>query len=257
MKMSTLMMGSQVDGHYVGYAEACAVPTPQATRSWCPAPNKFVIDTVRRGIQREINLPILKEEYGLSRKDQQLFGVLTLDSGDAERNPVIGLRSSLDKSLAGAIAAGARMCVCDNLDFGGDGVTHFRKHTTNFMEDFERLVGRALRDALGHYARQCRTLDAMKTVPMRLDAGYEFIGRALGHDIIKPQQATIVFKDWREPRHEEFSDRNLHSLYQCFTEGLKKGPAGGTLDRYAKAREFFAPHIPAAPIAPVGWRYVE
>lgn len=241
----SLMMGNQKDGHYVGYAEACAVPTPQATQSWCPASHKFVIDTIRRGIQREINLPILKEEYGLSRKDQQLFGVITLDSGGAERNPAIGFRSSLDKSLAFALAtAMVQMVVCDNLDIYGDGTTVFRKHTANFKRDTPRIVRKTLNGALGHYAQQCRELDAMKTVPMRLDAGYEFIGRALGHDIIKPQQATIVLKDWREPRHEEFSDRNLHSLYQCFTEGLKKGSAGGTLDRYAKAREFFAPHIP-------------
>jgi len=236
------------DGHRVGLTELAAVPIPEKTRSYCPVPNIELVDFVRSRVTDFLGLEIESEAYGLSRKDQQMFGVMRVDTGRKDHGLSIGLRNSYDKSLLAGLATGAGIFVCDNLCFSGDSGTYFRKHTTNVWRDIRLNVDKALRDAGLHYERMTFDLDAMKTIPLSGDQGYELIGRALGHSILMPQQATVAMRDWDEPRHEEFAPRNLHSLYNCFTEGLKKGPAGTSLDRHSAAHDWFRPMLPAPPV---------
>lgn len=236
------------DGHRAGIEKVLAVEVPPKTRSYTPVANGDLIDFVRSRIVDYMGLEVDREEYGLSRRDQQMFGVIRVKTDSDEHGLSIGLRNSYDKSLSVGFASGASVFVCDNLCFSGDSSVIIRKHTLNVWSDIRVQVDRALQSSGHHYELMGRDLDNMKDVPVDLDAGFEFIGRALGHDVLMPQQATIALRDWRTPRHEEFSERNLYSLYNCFTEGLKKGPAGGRLDRQATAHDWFRPMLPSAPV---------
>jgi len=53
----------------------------------------------------------------------------------------------------------------------------------------------------------------------------------------------VAFADWRTPRHEEFSDRNVWGLYNAVTEGLKKGAPGRTIERHGAAHDFFVENL--------------
>jgi hypothetical protein len=79
----------------------------------------------------------------------------------------------------------------------------------------------------------------MREIPCNVRRGYALLGVALGEGVLTPTQASVAYQDWREPRHEEFSDRNLWSLYNCATEGLKKGQPGRLMDRHAKNHDYF------------------
>ena len=41
-----------------------------------------------------------------------------------------------------------------------------------------------------------------------------------------------------DPTHEEFQDRNAWSLYNAFTESLKRGCGGNRMEKQAKAHQF-------------------
>ena len=239
-----MLMIHTEDGHRGGYNEMAAVPVPEATKSYRPVANDEVVNLIKHKIEVLLGLPILEESYGLSCKDQQMFGLIRVDTGHKENALVIGVRNSYNKSLSLGLATGANVFVCDNLCFSGDSVTVMRKHTKNVWRDTNRMLNEAFQKSFAHYQLMNKQLDSMKEIPLKLDAGYELIGKALGYDILKPQQATVAMKDWRTPRHEEFSERNLFSMYNCFTEGLKKGPAGSTLDRHTVAHEWFQHMIP-------------
>jgi len=198
-------------------------------------------------IESYLGLEIESESYGLSREGMQLFGVIRCKTDREDHGLAIGCRSSHDKSISVGFATGASLFVCDNLAFSGSGTTYVRKHTTNVWRDVVTKIDRVLGRSAEHYESVSLDMDNMKQIPMQLDAGYELIGRALGHGILRSQQANVVLRDWKTPRHEDFSERNLFSLYQCFTEGLKKGPAGETMDRYANAHEWFRPMLPSKP----------
>ena len=245
--MNGLMMHT-IDGQRTGLAEVKAVPLPDQTDTYHPVAHNGLVEFVRTRAKDILGLEVLSEEYGLSRKGMQMFGVMTLDTGNDENGLSIGLRNSYDKSLRVGIASGAQVFVCDNLCFSGSATVVLRKHTLHVWRDIRIAVDNSLRDSVMHYEEMNRQLQTMKDIPLGLDAGYDLIGRALGYDVLKPQQATIALKDWMTPRHEDFSERNLYSMYNCFTEALKKGAAGDSLSRHTKAHEFFEHRLPEKPI---------
>tara|TARA_R100000808_G_C2141273_1_gene149057 strand:- start:977 stop:1825 length:849 start_codon:yes stop_codon:yes gene_type:complete len=237
--MNGLMIHTE-DGHRVGLDEVLAVPMPEATKSYKPVSNGELINWLHHQIDSYLpGVGIRQEKYGLSRKDQQMFGVITLDMGESQKGLAIGVRNSYDKSLSIGVAMGAQVFVCDNLCFSGDDLTFMRKHTLNAEGDVKSKIGAVLQRSEVVYQRIGRECEAMKGIGVDLNRGYELIGIAGGHGVITSHQQNIVYRDWRTPRHEDFAERNLWSLYNCFTEGLKKGPAGGIMDRHAEAHQFF------------------
>lgn len=216
-----------------------AVPVPMHTRSWRPVPYGDAVDFLKASLDRQLGLPVESESYGLSRDGSQMFGVITLDTGDEAQGLAVGIRQSYNKSLSLGIVAGAQVFVCDNLMFAGEAFKVVRKNTINVWGDFRSLVLSHVQGAYGHYRGILEATERMRAVPLSLDRGYAVLGVALGEEVLTPNQATVAFGDWREARHPDFTDRNLYSLYQCVTEGLKKGAPGRLIDRHARAHDFF------------------
>ena len=227
-----------------------AIPVPEYTRSWRPVPYRDAIDYVKLAAQRQLGLPVASESYGLSKDGQQMFGVITLDTGDNAQGLALGVRGSYNKTLANGLVAGAQLFVCDNLMFSGDAFKIVRKNTINVWADFRALVSSHIQDALGHYRNVIAQGEAMKAVPLPLARGYAVLGVALGEQVLTPTQANVAYGDWREPRHPEFAERSLWGLYQAVTEGLKKGAPGRLADRHTAAHGFFtglAPRLGSGP----------
>ncbi len=220
-------------------AQVEAVPVPRRTQSWAPVAYGRAIELLHKLADRHLGMPVRKEQYGLNKAGDQMFGLLTLDAGNDESGLSIGLRQSYNKTLALGVAVGAQVFVCDNLVFSGNAFKVVRKNTTNVWADFLALLTAQVRNAeLNYRAVQADTL-AMKAAPVSLDRGYEHLGRAIGEGVLTPTQATVAFGDWKTPRHAEFADRNVWGLYNAVTEGLKKGAPARILDRHAKAHDFF------------------
>lgn len=220
------------------FDQVLAVPVPEYTRSWKPVPYGDAVGFLHQTIERTLPYSLESAEFGLSKDGNQMFGVMTLDTGDNDQGMAIGIRQSYNQSLALGIVVGAQVFVCDNLMFNGNAFKVVRKNTTNVWADFRNLVLAQVEASVGHYETMQWETHAMKRVPVSLDRGHELLGRALGHGILSPTQATIAFGDWKEARHQEFAPRNLWSLYNCMTEGLKKGRPATILDRYAAAHDF-------------------
>lgn len=218
-------------------AEVEAVPVPEHTDSWKPVSYKAAIDFLFEQV-KEMGLDVRAEMYGLNKNGDQLFAMLSLDTGDKGHALSWGLRQSLNKSLALGSVAGEHTLVCDNLSFSGSAFKVVRKNTTNVWEDFKRLLSEQAKAALGHYRAIRAENDALKEIGCELTRGYEILGVALGEEVLTPHQATVAYADWQTPRYEDFSERTLYSLYNCMTEGLKKGAPGTLIDRHVKAHAY-------------------
>jgi len=219
-------------------AQVEAVPVPRATRSYAPVAYGAAIALMHHEASK-LGLEVESEEYGLNKKGDQMFGLLTLKTDREDSGLSIGLRQSYNKSLALGVAVGAQVFVCDNLCFSGSAFKIVRKNTRYVEKDFRRLLQAQVRDALPLYEATQKDNDVMKSLPCNERRGYAMLGVAMGEGVLTPTQASVSFADWKKPRHEEFSDRNLWSLYNCVTEGLKKGAPATRLDRQAKAHDFF------------------
>ena len=127
MSESTLM------GNLVTEAEVIQVPAVPFTRTFHPIHHKQVIDAVRKGISLT-GMEVVQSRYVLARDGMQMFGVWDLNAGNSDLCWSLGIRNSMDKSLALGITAGTKVFVCDNLAFDGEYLT-FRKHTSGLDND--------------------------------------------------------------------------------------------------------------------------
>ncbi len=226
-------------GEQVTRAQVEAVPLPQATRSWRPVAYGQAIGYLHHEVDQHLGLEIESEAYGLNKAGDQMFGLVTLKTDREDSGLSIGIRQSYNKSLALGVAVGAQVFVCDNLCFSGSAFKVVRKNTVNVWGDFTGLLSTQIRNALPAYEAVNTDMDRMREIPCNLRRGYAFLGVCLGEGVLTPTQASVAYEDWKTPKYEEFSDRNLWSLYNCVTEGLKKGAPARILDRHAKAHDFF------------------
>lgn len=179
------------------------------------------------------------QEMGLQRGGAQMFAKFNYDVGDAKRNLSVGLRNGYDKSLKCKLGGGASMLICDNLCFSASGFVAVRKNTTFAWDDFKRLVWEHIPTLMGQYKATVAECERLESIPCSLDRGYAMLGVAQGRKLLTPTQANVAFADWRSPRYSEFADRNLWSLYNATTEGLKKGAVGHVIERHVNMHDYF------------------
>jgi hypothetical protein len=177
--------------------------------------------------------------YGLAQDNQQLFALFTIDVGNDESSLGIGLRQSYNKTLAIGTVAGANVFICDNLMFTGDALHVVRKNTTNAHSDFRDLLKVAFAGAFDAYQQVIVDAERWKKHELTQREGYRLLGDMLGTHTLTSTQANVAYHDWDTPRHEAFKERNLNSLYQCVTEGLKTGAPGNMMERHVLAHDYF------------------
>src|SRR5210317_936787 len=128
-----------IGNNKVTEAEVFQVPSVPFTRTFRPVHHKQVIDAIRTGINA-VGLEVVKTEYVLAGNEgMKMFGVWDLATGNDELCWSLGIRNSMDKSMALGITAGTRVFVCENLAFDGEYLT-FRKHTSGLDNDELELL---------------------------------------------------------------------------------------------------------------------
>ena len=141
-----------IGNNRVTEAEIMQVPEVQFTRTFRPVHHKQVIDAIRTGINA-VGLEIVDTEYVLAREGMQMFGVWNLATGNDELCWSVGIRNSMDKSMALGITAGTRVFVCENLAFDGEFVA-LRKHTKGLtLDELEFMAYKAIRCLVGRLTK--------------------------------------------------------------------------------------------------------
>ena len=246
-------------GKLVTREEIDAIAMPPQTETYYPISHGKMIDHIRDRATSLLGLPILSEQYGMNRSGAQFFGAITLDTGEESRGLTFGMRNSLDKSLRKGGAAGERVFVCDNLAFNGSDAIYTRKHTRNGWDDFMANMDQMIMDSTVAYARLGQCWSLLKAVDVDKIEGYQILGELAGEEVIKPQQFSAAVADWRNPPAKwaeivdndvNFARRNMYNLYQCVTEGLKRGKAGDILENHTVVHDAFCGTKGMVPLLP-------
>ena len=133
-----------IGSNRVSEAEVFQVPSVPFTKTFRPVHHEQVIDAIRTGVNA-VGMNVVRTEYVLANNGMRMFGVWELDSGTEEICWSMGIRNSMDKSMALGITAGTRVFICDNLAFQGDFV-ELRRHTKGLtIEELEFMAYRAIR----------------------------------------------------------------------------------------------------------------
>lgn len=214
-----------------------AVPTPAPTDTHYPIPHGQLIDTVGN-VLADTGFNVVSEQHGLAQEGHQYFGTLALESTYDDRQTVIGLRNSHNKTFPAAMAVGTSVFVCDNLSFSGD-VRITRKHTRFIARDLAAMIVRGigkLGDAMKFQDRRIAAYKEAELTDMRAN---DLLVRSLEAKAIVPQQLVKVLQEWRHPSHEEFAPRTMWSLFNSFTEIYKAQPTDTTRRRSLQLHGLF------------------
>jgi hypothetical protein len=211
-------------GEKVDFSAVRASVTPEPQDAHYPIPHARILDLAVEGLERQ-GLHVVSGEHALAKEGMRYFGLLQLTNGadHGDFGLVAALRNTHDKSFAASMALGSRVFVCDNLAFSGE-VTFARKHTRHAMMDLPRLVN----DALGRLGTLKRSqeirIEGYKAAELNDDQAYATIVRATMAKVIPNARIRDVVEQWHEPVHEEFMPRTGWSLFNGFTEILKRYP---------------------------------
>jgi hypothetical protein len=208
----------------VPFSEIKSVSTPQATESWQPIGHASLVDRVQNQIE-ENGWSIKDTYHSLHRFGQRYFGLFHIENtgvDNSERGTILGLRNSHDKCFPAGLCMGNAPFVCSNLIFTNE-VVLARRHTKNILRDLSQVIARTLGAMTETWASDEQRIEAYKGYELNNAQANDLVIRSFQSGAISKAKIADVVGQWQKPEHEEFEDRNMHSLYNAFTHVLKGG----------------------------------
>ncbi len=196
--------------------------TPHATSTWQPIPHINLIERVEYSLQSN-RLVIGDCAHSLSHNGSRYFGLMEVRERTMSTEDyawVLGIRNSHDKTFPAGLVAGAQVFVCDNLSFNGE-IKVTRKHTRFILRDLPSLVQGAVGRLMNSWHQQAERIEAYKGYHLTDQEVHDLIVRSVDVGVVPNRHVPDVLFEWRHPRHDEFSDRTVWSLFNGFTEVLK------------------------------------
>tara|TARA_R100000808_G_scaffold25034_1_gene60687 strand:+ start:13272 stop:14015 length:744 start_codon:yes stop_codon:yes gene_type:complete len=238
---TTLVSSNIVDEGFLSTIEL-----PEKTKSYVPVSHSDFVDNVKDIASRMMPSHELHvEKYGIARDGKQMFGTLTYKQVlDSSLNPIndlglsIGIRNSYDKSMSLGICSGASVFVCENLMMSGE-IVVMRTHRGRILDELKGLIFNAIANAEGKFHTLHSDSLAFKSEDCNNDMAFGMIGRLYGRGVLRERQLPVVKKEWLNPKHEAFSDRNAWGLYNACTEALKTTPPMFRMNNQIKLHEQF------------------
>ena len=202
------------------------LPTPSATKTWRPIPHHELVGQLHDSLAA-VGVDVVHESYcTMGRDDAKVLGSLDLRIPDLDTREFrmgLGLRASNDRSVAIQFVAAARVFVCDNWCFSGQGGAVFlkRKHTSGLQ------IGREIPAAIGGFLEKAGTfradLNRMQGREIADDRAKLVIYDAFAAGILPCRLLDDVhhlYFDDHEQR-DKFPSRILWGLNNAFTEAVK------------------------------------
>ncbi len=207
------------EGKFVSRDEVARIDTPCSTDTWHPVPHIDVIEAVTEDIKAH-DWSIEGEKCGLASEGRKMFGVMEIaKSSSPEWHRCIGIRNSHDKSFAVGLSAGIVVCVCTNMAFGGTTVIK-RRHTSGIV--LAELIDRAVASLEDDFLTVETVSEELKDAYLRDDdEARSCIVRAAELCVINSCDILPVYREFKQPSHEEFREPTRWSLLNAFTETIK------------------------------------
>ena len=208
------------EGRFVSRDEVAMTGTPSSTATWRPVPHIDVIEAVTEVVKAH-SWKIEGEKFGLAHDGQKMFGVMEISSSSSpEWHRCIGLRNSHDKSFAVGLSAGIVVCVCTNMAFGGTTIIK-RRHTSGIV--LAELIDRAVASLEDDFLTVETVSEEMKDAYLKDDdEARSCIVRAAELGVINSCDILPVYREFKQPSHEEFAEPTRWSLMNAMSEIVKK-----------------------------------
>ena len=206
----------------VSFEQLSTLPTPAPTPSHTPVAHSHLVTSARHAIGAA-GFEIVQEQYATNRDGLRYFGGFALRGPDItskERELVLGLRNSHDKSFAAAICIGTSMMVCENLCFSST-VRLDRKHTSRIERDLPAVFSRAMGRLIPAWTEHGDRLERYKNTGIDERQAAHLVVTLAESGALGIRDILPTIREFRAPRHPEFAGATLFNLYNAATEALK------------------------------------
>lgn len=219
--------------HAIDRDALATLPTPLRTRTFRPVPHHDLATGLVAALAGQ-GVAVAREQWAVQRRKgaaspNLLFGVLDLDIpglAAPDLRFALGIRTANDRTMALRLVTAARVFVCDNLAFSGQGgaVTFTKRHTSGL--DLGRDLPAAVEGYLGKVDGFRAALAAMRRARISdtqakailFDA---FAGPATALPAHLFRETGRLYFDDAEQR-DKFPDRTVWALNNAFTEAVKQ-----------------------------------
>ena len=211
-------------GYEVTREQLASLPIPESLgRNHKPVPHVEVLDALDRAFP-DFGLEKAEEGWGVSADASKLFGVIRFNNKTQIEGTdlLLGIRTSVDESIALQGVAGARVFVCDNMAFSGQEFLFKRKSTTNanmvevIYEGMERFEGACL--------TMEQTFKRFQEHELDTDAASRLFADMVCDEVVPDKYITRgvrAYFDW-EPEQTDVAPRTVWGLYNAMTRGLRE-----------------------------------
>jgi len=192
---------------------------------------------------------VAEEAFGLNSKGQQLFGVMSVDTGIKDERLAFGFRQSLNKTFGLGVCAGHHGLVCDNLSFSGSYFTAVRKNTANAHETFRLMLLDQCDRALDNFNRLRADFKSLASVPADEREGFALLGQMVGDDALKVMEFSAALENWKKDQHKH--GRNLWGVYNAATWGAKRSATSVRLKHLLDIHQWWGNEMVRRGVEPV------
>lgn len=215
------LLAAHTDTVRVDEAVVRAIPAPKFTGSWRPYSHATVLDCLTWAT-KEMRLEVDRREYSINEKGTKMFGVWQVkEQGTKEACLAMGIRNSVDKSMAVGLCAGERVFVCDNLVLSSDFVL-FRKHTGQLVEDEIRLIAKeAIVVVLQRFEYLQQWHDGLHEHKLTYTEASLLTVAAMKQELIPPSQYEKFYELFLNPKSDRY-DLSYHGFHGAITELIKE-----------------------------------
>lgn len=219
--MNKLNLVLHCGGSATSREEVEKIQAPSPDGRWFPISHGTLLSTVESELSK-LDMHIVNESYGISQEGHRMFGILQIGNGHnaTDHSWVAGIRNSTDKSFPAGLCVGSGVFVCDNLAFSSE-IVFARRHTTNIMRDLPMLVARACGELAAKWDTQGKRIEAYKGTEIDNEGAAWLLLNSLRQNVFPKTKIDDILNEWLEPRHPEFKDRNVWSLFNAVTKHLK------------------------------------
>ena len=232
----------------VTMSDLSQMKTPPATATHFPIPHHEALGEVIDQMS-SMNFEVKGEpEIGISHEGNRCYWLMEVanDTLAKDWGTIIGGRNSHDKSFSFRILGGFSVFICENTQATGE-VSVTLKHTKNIVGNLKPRVTKALEAITHQNLVQTERIEAYKSaslpyedhenIEIKDDSGnvkelkrkydssayiHDFVVRSMYQGVISPSSVKTVLDEWRQPKYEDFTGRNVWSLSNAYTEAFKK-----------------------------------
>jgi len=203
--------------------EAQMAHVPSGTSTHKPVSHRFVADMVKRAIQVETGLDIVKTMREVSSDGQRAVGTFVLEGkAEAPFSTTIGWVNAHDKSSSVKLLFGSHVFVCSNGCTVGEKILA-RKHTSKIYENIGSLTREAIRMNIGILEEETLRLERYRSISLNNEQVSHALVSAVQVGVMPAKEILPVLAEYNKSSYEahHHNGGDAFRLLNAFTERQK------------------------------------